>query len=461
MASSVHDRAPPRAQRSTRKKRSYRELTYDEEFSDAPSIHSRRPAARSSKRVQRLSYREDGDSTDALQSASDSAPPRRSLLSNTPEAHIATPPRRSSRNTPAIRHKGRAPSAPSSLKRDLLFTKRAKLSNAIDSRDGNVKQKIKEQSPVSKVIPPWQDLEYQILLQILKDAAYPLYIGASHSRPTIHWLLDVSLLSKSFRAAAIAALLHCPPLFPANRAHGLLRLLRRDQDTLSTNYRTKIRAIHVEAKNLLMKKNGVVLQDLVGRHTPLLSEMNIYHNFDLIGPTTWGRASASKRNWVYPLELFDVLDDAEIRLKVFSWNGRFPDTKQILERMPPLHERACLHGLQSLSIMNLTMPEKSSEAEIEGLLTTALLRLPQMKELTFENCELLSEAILAKLPHGLRSLTLTNCAKVTSLGLGTFLDMHGHELENLYLKGNQALDLGFVGCPNISPCVQYLSQPTY
>ena len=445
MASPALPPALARAQRSTRKKRAYRELTSHEELSDTSTCRSRAPAVRFSRRVQRRSYKEDDDSTDASQSTSNSDLPRRSLPSNVGEAHSTTPSRRA--NTSTTRRRRRISPDFSSANRDNVPRKKVKLSKANDKSVGDAKQRLQPQIFVSKIIPPWQELEYQILVQIFKYAAYPLYTGASHSRPSIHWLLDVSLLSKSFRAAAIAALLHCPPLFPADRAHGLLRLLRQDQDVLSTNYRTKIREMNVEAKNLLMKKSGVVLQNLVGQHTPLLSKLNIYHNFDLIGPTIWSRPFTSKKNWAYPLELFDALDDANIHLKGFSWNGRFPETKQVLERMPSLHERSCLHSLHSMSILNMTIPEKSSEGAIEDSLTTALSCLPDLKELAFENCELLKEAMLEKLPPSLQRLTLTNCANVNSHGLGTFLQVHGHELEVMQLRGNQAMDLGFVWSP--------------
>ena len=447
-ASAAHTQASPRSQRSSRQKRSYRELTSDEEFSDVSPISSRIPAVRSSKRVQRRSYKEDDDSSQVSQSTSDSDLPLRSPLSNPRETSTTSPLRRSQRTASSARRKRRLPPEPITSDRDLAPRKRVKLSKTAHTNNGTANQILHEQATLSKTIPPWQELEYQILLQIFKYAAYPLYAGASHSRPTIQWLLDVSLLSKSFRAAAVAALLHSPPLFPADRAHGLLRLLKQDQDTLSTNYRTKIREINIEAKNLLMKKSGVVLHDLVGRHTPLLSELNIYHNFDLIGPTTWGRPSTSKKNWAYPADLFDALDDTDIHLQAFSWNGRFPDSNQVLERMPPLHQRPCLHSIQSLSLLNLTMPEKSSGADFEGFLTSALSHLPDLKELAFENCELLNAAVLERLPHGLRRLTLTTCANVTSHGLGVFLQLHGHELRGLHLRGNQAMDLGYVCYPN-------------
>jgi hypothetical protein len=438
MASAIHTRAPARSQRRSRKKHSYRELTSDEELSDVSPIQARLPAVRSSKRVQRRSYKEDEDSSDASQSTSElDLPPPRTI----------TPPRPSRTNISSASRKRRAPQESSIATRDLLSCKRIKLSDATETQEGSLKQVVQEQVLVSEKIPPWQELEYQILLQIFKYAAYPLYVGASHSQPTIRWLLDVSLLSRSFRAAALAALLHSPPIFPAARAHGLLRLLKQDQDALSTNYRTKIREVNVEVENLLMQKGGVVLQDFVGR-TPLLSGLNIYYNFDLIGPTAWGKPLTSKKKWAYPLHLFDALDEADIHLKRFSWNGRFPDAYQVLKGVPPLHLRPCLHSLRSLSLLNMIPPKKAPKTGIEGLLTTAFIYLPELKELAFENCELLNDTVLANLPHNLHSLTLTTCPNVTSHGLGKFLQLHGHELIRLHLRGNQAMDLGYVSSTN-------------
>jgi hypothetical protein len=454
MASAAHNPASSRAQRSTRKQRSYRELTSDDDFSDISPIQSRTPPVRSSTRVQRRSYKEDDDSSDASQSTSDSESdvPLQAPLSKSREPHTTTPPQRPQRTASSAKRKRPAPLRAATSHRGLVARKRLKLSNTTDSNDGNAKQVLRSQVPISKTIPPWQDLEYQILLQIFKYAAYPLYIGASHARPTIQWLLDVSLLSKSFRAAAVSALLHSPPIYPAGRAHGLLRLLKHDQNALSTNYRAKIRELNVEARNLLMKKSGVVLQDLVGRFTPLLSVLNIYQNFDLIRPT-------SKKNWAYPSDLFDALDDAGIRLAGFSWNGRFPETIQVLRRIPSLHQRPCLHSLQSLSLLNMITPEKSSAAETEAFLTIALSCLPELRELAFENCALLNETVLSMLPHNLRYLSLTTCANVTSHGLGTFLQLHGHALKGLHLRGNQAMDLGYVCC--LESGLAYISVPRH
>jgi hypothetical protein len=447
MASATVARVSPRAQRSTRKKRSYRELTSDEEFSDVSPIQSRTPVVRSSNRVQRQNYKEDDDNNDDSQATSDFDLDElcKSSALNFQGPHKTALPRRPQRTVSAAHGKRRASPESATSNHGLVSRKAVKLSNISHSRDGHAEQMLQEQLPASQTIPPWQDLEYQILLMIFKYAAYPLYIGASHARHTIQWLLDASLLSKSFRAAALAALLHSPPVYPAQRAHGLLHLLRHDQDELSTNYRSKIREINVEARSLLMK-SGVVLHELVGRLTPLLSVLNVYHNFDLIRPTIWSRPLTSKKKWAYPLDLFDALDDADIRLTGFSWNGRFPDAKQVLERMPSLHRRPCLNDLQSLSLLNLTLPKKSSSIENEGLLITALSSLLELRQLAFENCAMLNETLLARLPDHLRRLSLTTCANATSHGLGAFLQLHGHELRGLHLRGNQAMDLGYVCC---------------
>lgn len=148
--------------------------------------------------------------------------------------------------------------------------------------------------PPSGRIPAWQTLPYHVLLNIMQFAAYPLYTGASRDTGTARWLLETSELCHSFHEASIGALMYSPPLFPAHRAHHLIRLLRKSAEdheatsdqsgersvtsksTLSTDYRPKVKTLDIEVKNLLIKKSGIDIDDLV-RHTPLLKHLRLYH----------------------------------------------------------------------------------------------------------------------------------------------------------------------------------------
>ncbi len=426
---------------------SYRELTSDEEvLSDVSDVDpSPQATVRSSARVQRRTYNEDSSSSDESSSASES-PDDPPVRRTTPSAS-----RRRKRPTTTIPSKsvGRFPSYKKRKTSTIKKTAHSKAEAAVQLQ------------PPSGRIPPWQDLEFSILCQILRYASYPLYENVSQPRPSIQWLLEVSLLSKSFHAAAVAALLHSPPLYPAVRAHGLLKILQQDQETLSTNYQTKIRRLDVETKNLLIKKSGVALADLI-RHTPLLKVLNIYHNHDLFGSAggMWALPSAMKHKWFYPTSLFEALDGAKIELKGFSWNGRFPETKSVLEGLDSLHQRLCFRSLQSLSLLNLRLPEKATPEETQHCrrsLATGVLHLSQLQELAFEKCHILDDAMLALLPHGLRQLSISNCGHFTSAGLHKFLQSHGSGIERLSLMCNQAMDLGFMpGLAELCPHLQVI-----
>jgi len=296
-------------------------------------------------------------------------------------------------------------------------------------------------------IPPWQTLEYQILVRIFKYAAYPLYSSASRPNATLEWLTSLSTLCSSFHDAAITALLHSPPLYPSYRAHRLLDLLRRDQSTLSINYQTKIIRLEVEVKQLLIRKSGIDLEELLS-HTPLLTDLKLYHNHDSYASLIWAQPSQAKgKQWAYPTTLFDHLDKSNIVLKYFEWNGRFPKPVEVINIMAEMHARPCLAQLRSISLMNLDLPEKYSEQEKHGardVLANGLSKLTQLKHIFFRNCDVLNDRVLNGFPTDLESLSLINCSSITSDELSQYLATSGSSLANMRLHGNQALDLGFM-----------------
>ena len=236
-------------------------------------------------------------------------------------------------------------------------------------------------------------------------------------------------------------------MFPSWRAHRLLTLLEQEQENLSINYRTKIRRLDVEAKNLLVRKSGINLERLVSL-TPLLTSLVIYHNHDEVDPPTiWSQPSARKLKWSYPTSLFDTLDEAGVALQSFTWNGRFPDARQVVHEMGDTQARTCLQSLRSLSLVNLSMEKSKEETRIEygNMLSRALSDLPRLRDLTIERCdELLSPTVLSRFPHDLERLSLKNCSGLTSLAVLTFLQHHGLNLQSLILHGNQMMDLGFM-----------------
>lgn len=452
-------------------------ISYRDESTDDESAH--RPPVRSSQRVKRITQ----SSSDDESAASEELPTRNARrvlskvnLSNQSQANGSTRRTRRTRRTKDIdynedtdeelsetepevsepsrprskhlqsRQKRSQPTQPSLKKGPFDAFKRQKTNH----NDSIAKITNNKPTPAPVIppgrIPPWQTLPYQILLSVLQYASYPFYRDASHDTGSITWLIKVSTLSKSFHDAAVATLLYSPPLFPVDLAHGLLRLLSAPQDTLSTPYQNKVKRLDIEVKNLLVKKSGIDLEHLI-KQTPLLDSLHLYHNYDRVGAVYWAQPSATTgRSWSYPVELFDTMDESGIRLKEWTWNGRFPDTRSVIDQMNSVASRQCLQGLRSLSIVNLAAPWKIKESDsgtLEESLTTALKALPDLEELNIQNCSILNGKVLSSLPSQLRRLSIINCGNFNSTNFKSYLIEHGYQLEELILNGNQALDLWF------------------
>jgi hypothetical protein len=70
------------------------------------------------------------------------------------------------------------------------------------------------------VIPPWQTLPYQILLQIFYYASFPLVDERTFNQTANwSWLFQTSKLCRSFTEPALTVLYRSPCLTPMDRAH--------------------------------------------------------------------------------------------------------------------------------------------------------------------------------------------------------------------------------------------------
>ena len=347
--------------------------------------------------------------------------------------------------------------------------KRPASSNTDQSKPSPAKKRKREQpiasqplrksvthTPVSFNHPPWQTLPYHILRQIFGYASYPLYESALRPSQSIYWLLDTSRLCRTFHEAAIAALVLSPPLYPAYRARDLLRILKKSQDTLSLNYQTKIQHLDVEVKHLLIKKRPIDLPEIIKR-SPLLKDLRLYHKDDEAGATLWSRPSAKSLKWDYDPAIFDALDQNNIVLRNFEWNGRFPSSNKVVEDMAQWHKRPAFQKLESLTLVNLSTSEKELEQEegkYETILMEAVAMLPSVKRLTFKNCTIVNDRLIRLLSIGLQSLTMVDCVSLTSAELGAFLFEKGNSIAELVLDSNQSLNMAFTD--NLAACCPHL-----
>ncbi|KAE8152429.1 hypothetical protein BDV25DRAFT_67559 [Aspergillus avenaceus] len=315
------------------------------------------------------------------------------------------------------------------------------------------RRKVEDATPFmgSGVIPPWETLPYQILFDIFYSASYPLIDEKDASRTSsVQWLVDVALLCRAFHEPALAALYHSPPLMPAAKAHGLLNLLSKPQEDLSTNYVNKIKELHIDAEMLLLYKSGpslgyFELSKLIEK-TPQLKKLRLYHSNDYVV----GLPMLQTSRWSYPDSLFASLSLSSIRLRSWDWNGRFMDTTRLPPLMMEKHLQPTFQNLKKLSILHVTSYDYDSDDytddsnEREIVLATALKELPQLQRLEFLECSIVNEHLLPNLPQTLTSLTINNCEEVTALNFSAFLTSHGQHLRELVLNHNRHLSMSFI-----------------
>lgn len=299
----------------------------------------------------------------------------------------------------------------------------------------------------SGVIPPWQTLPYHILLDIFLRASHPLLDeGRSARNDSVKWLVTVALLCRSFQEPALAALYYCPPLLPAYKSHALLHLLAQPQQSLSMNYSSKIKQLHVEVEPVLIYKSGPTLgyfdlSQLIEK-TPQVHTIRLYHKDDYtVGIPPWQFVQSK---WTYPSHIFSAIEDRGITLRSWDWNSRFLETGKLVEMMVKTHSQRAFRTLKELKLLHLDDPDQETSAIKEAGLLEALDTLPDLERLEFIESSLVSGDILINLPHTLRSLTLNNCDRLWSSDLTAYLSSHGANIRELSLSHNRHLNMSFI-----------------
>ncbi|RJE19927.1 hypothetical protein PHISCL_07730 [Aspergillus sclerotialis] len=415
-----------------------------DQFSRRESL-SLRPRSSHRKPV---SYREDstdGSSYELMAENDDSdAVADVNVRYDTPSGHLRSEKLASSRRVPTTNTRSRSKRSTRPKRSGLglgrpLYKRRKVESETIDI-------------PSSGVVPPWQRLPYHILFDIFYYASHPLVDEVRLSRnPSVQWLVHMARLCKSFHEPALAVLYYSPPLMPSVGAHGLLNLLSKQQDCLSTNYANKVKELHVDVETLLLYKSGPTLGYFnltnLAVKTPLVKRMRLYHPADhVIGTASY---EISHSRWRYPQELFSSMDSSSIRLRSWEWNSRFMETSVLLPFMLDVHAKFAFRSLQELRIMRIGMEdfdrgEDDEPGEQEELLITALKELPHLSRLEFFECPALNQFVLSNLPSTLTHLTITNCEGIDSDDIGSFLASHGEPLRELCLDHNRYVDLSFM-----------------
>ncbi|KFX93299.1 hypothetical protein V490_04912 [Pseudogymnoascus sp. VKM F-3557] len=319
------------------------------------------------------------------------------------------------------------------------------------------------------VIPPWQTLPYQILLQIFYYASFPLVDERTFNQTANwNWLFQTSKLCRSFTEPALTVLYRSPCLTPMDRAHTLCDLLKSDQSHMLFNYRSKVEKLQIEVlQTAAYTLTGSGVLDLYGLvfHTPRLVDLEIYHQKDL-SPY---RELDETIKWNYPPQLFEALaknvDGVPTRLQSWRWSSRMvskhPNPENDLRRIIELHQTPTFKGLLKVAFVNYQAPVRPKKItaefvapEHEKLLAEALAHLPTLEHVIFEASSLLNHKLLLSLPSNLKHLDIIACSELASDDMAEFLVTHGRQLRTLTLNHNQSLSLSFLtilgsACPHL------------
>jgi hypothetical protein len=416
----------------------------------------------------RISYRESSsDSADEVDEEADYEPsraPKRAKIS--------------SNAAPARPSRQRAARDESDSDEQILYQQQSPRKRRLQpaSRTSAIKKTIPKPKPVvdvdrysAGVMPPWQTLPYQILLQIFYYASYPLVDERTFNQTANwQWLFQTSKLCRSFSEPALTILYRSPCLTPMDRAHTLCDLLKSDQSNMVYNYRSKVEKLQVEVlQTAAYTLTGSGVLDLYGLvfHAPRLVDLELYHQKDF----TPYRELDETIKWSYPPQLFEALaknvDSVPTRLQSWRWSSRMvskhPNPENDLRRIMELHQTPCFKGLRKVAFINYQAPVRPKKITAEfvapehvKLLAEAISHLTNLEHVIFEASSLLNHELLLSLPSNLKHLDIIACSELSSDDLAEFLVTHGRQLRTLTLNHNQSLSISFLtilgsACPNL------------
>lgn len=296
-------------------------------------------------------------------------------------------------------------------------------------------------------IPAWNSLPYHVLLQIFVYAAHPLHDENMTPTKSISWLVQMARMCFAFTKPALTALYRNPPIFAVKQNRkALVHHLISPPSGAHENYPVMVKRLELDATKMSSLTDAThSAADL----TALLSSLTTLRDIDIFDPIDkppYRSRLKTIRRWHYPSELFEALEQNQVRLRSWRWNSIFCPQGPLW--MKEVHMRGAFQSLREVTISkyhpDLSRKPDDVQPTTEELLGSALAALPNLRSLIFENCLAVNERLLPLLPSNLVSLNMTNCRDLISDSLQAFLVTHGARLEELVLNHDQSLDLSFL-----------------
>ncbi|KAJ0125502.1 hypothetical protein J7T55_006851 [Diaporthe amygdali] len=331
--------------------------------------------------------------------------------------------------------------------------------------------------PSSKVCPPWQHLEWTILVQILEYASSPL-----ETKEDTRWLLSAGLTCKLFLGPALKALYRRPiPILSMNMANKFAALMHNLAENHAAakerddHRRTMVESLVVSVTTLSTSKPfdlGELIQLL-----PSLSHLELYHEFDL---PPYRQLDSKSKKWTYSQALVSALRSAGdagafMRLKSWRWSERMMDRDVVSpEQMKSIHQWPTFSQLREVAFVNFQVPSLKenkdptdpdvfeADKNFISCISESLQPLECLKHLKMESSTVVDGQFLSLLPKTIEHLEIVNCWELTAEMLSEYLFTHGRNIRRLTLHHNQSLSLAFLpflagSCPQLRELSMHLT----
>ena len=315
--------------------------------------------------------------------------------------------------------------------------------------------------PSDGVKPAWSSLPVEILRDIFIFASQPIHEQTVTGSANATWLMRAARNTcHALAVPALEAYYLSPSFHTVVQPHDLLDLLRLPTEDTYIKYRYKIKRLQIDVKHLAYSAQNKPLFKLgsLVRETPQLQQLEVIH------PTDKPPFRPLKlQKWFYPSDLFDALEETDIRLRTWRWSRdmiELQSPEDMYTMMTQIHSGRSFQHLDRLIICGFDYndsaepPASEDEERRASNLTSAISILPSLKDLTLSSCDIVMEDFLLRLPATLERLELTNCLEVTAEMLQTYLMANGSQLRELVLNSNAALSLSFLpglkaACPKL------------
>ncbi|KAK5109210.1 hypothetical protein LTR62_007192 [Meristemomyces frigidus] len=317
--------------------------------------------------------------------------------------------------------------------------------------------------PSDGMKPDWTSLPISVLRDMFIFASRPVHEQTRVASANVDWLMKTARVCPAFTIPALEAYYLSPALHTNLQPHHLLELLQIPSEKQYMNYKVKIKSLSIDVRRLAYTATGKGLFDisLLTQQCQQLQHLEISHPVD--EPPF---RPINIRPWHYPSDLFDRLEQHDIRLRSWRWSRNMipvPNADKMYEFMMKTHTSRAFERLEKLTVCGYDWNDSAEPVELEddaipaaaapGLATSISL-LAALKDLTFISCEVLVDKFLERLPPNLERLEITNCLELTSTILHSYLLTHGSQLRELVLNHNSALNLTFLtslkaACPRL------------